>query len=437
MEGNKMTPFQVIMFTILIVVILIAVGLFAFKRVEDRAQAVAVTMWGTIDSGLIAQIQAELNDFKKNTINISYIQKKPETYEAEIVEALASNNAPDIFLIPSDIFLKQRNKFSLISYKSFPQREFKETFLESAEMLLIKEGIYGLPFSVDPLIMYWNRGKLNSAGVSNPPAFWDEFIDLIPKVTVKDSNLNIQDAGVAMGEFQNIKNAKDIFLTLLMQAGNPIIALVTNQENREVYVNYLGERFGYTVKPAEATLNFYTQFSNPTKNVYSWNRSLPDSDVMFLANDLAFYFGYASEYQNFLQKNPNLNIGVSMIPQSKNSDTKRTIGKINILAISKNTKNYLKAFNAINYLVSKKAQESMVRYTNLPPIRRDLLSDQQDNAARDVFYKSALISKVFLNPDENSIKNIFSNMIESYTSGKSSLTETVDRASQQITDLLQ
>jgi ABC-type glycerol-3-phosphate transport system substrate-binding protein len=436
MEGNKLSQFQIIMFTVLIIIILIAVALFAFKRIEDRALAIAVTMWGTVEPELIAQIQIELNDIKKNTLNINYVQKKPETFEIDIIESLASNNAPDIFLIPSDILLKQRNKFFLIPYKYYSQRDFKNNFLESSEILLLRDGLHGLPFSVDPLIMYWNRGKLNSAGISAPPAFWDEFTDLIPKLTVKDPNLNIQDAGVAFGEFTNINNAKEIFLTLLMQAGNPIVSLNITQENKEVYISSLGERFGYTIRPAEAALNFYTQFSNANKNVYSWNRSLPNSDTMFLSNDLAFYFGFASEYKTFLQKNPNLNIDVALMPQSQTGNFKTTLAKLNVLAISRSTKNFNKAFNAINILSSGPAQSILAKYTQLPPVRRELLSDQQNNSFIDIFYKSAIISKTFLDPDSISTTNIISDMIESYTSGRATQAESVDRASQQFINLL-
>jgi ABC-type glycerol-3-phosphate transport system substrate-binding protein len=286
------------------------------------------------------------------------------------------------------------------------------------------------------LVLYWNRGKLNTAGLGNPPEYWDEFVDLVPKLTVKDSSLNIQDSAVSLGEYSNIKNAKSIFLTLLIQAGNPVIALITSELGEEKYQSTFSDRNGFTVRPADAALTFFTQFSNPTKDIYTWNRSLPNSDEMFLANDLAFYFGFASEYKNILQKNPNLNFDVAIIPQSKSSETKKNIANFQFLTISKNTQNSISAFNSIKILTDRDTQEILSNISDLPPVRRDLLSQKQDDSVGDIFNKSALISKAFLDPDQAETSSIISEMIESFTSSRSKLIESVDRAGQRMINLI-
>jgi multiple sugar transport system substrate-binding protein len=434
--NNKLSPFQLIMFVVLIIIILIAVAMFAFKNNKNSANSTPVSMWGTVDANTINQLQNQLNDKQKNTINITYTQKKPETFETDMVEALAAGNAPDLFLLPDNLLLKQQNKLFKIPYANYLQRDFKTNFIEGSEILLTKEGAWGLPFMVDPLVLYWNRGKLNNTGLGNPPEFWDDFIDIVPKLTVKDSSLNIQDAAVALGEYKNIKNAKNIFLTLLIQAGNPIISLGLDNNGVERYQSTFSDRFGFTVRPADAALTFFSQFSNPTKDVYTWNRSLPNSDEMFLSNDLAFYFGFAGEYKSILQKNPNLNFDVAIIPQSKSSETKKTIANFQFLTISKNTKNLSNAYTTINTLTGKDAQSFLAKITDLPPVRRDLLSQKQDDSVSDIFYRSALISKAFLDPNPVETSKIVSDMIESFTSSRARLTESVDRAGQQMFNLI-
>lgn len=434
--NSKLSPFQLIMFVVLIVVILIAVGMFAFRSANDKTSIASVSMWGTLDAALINQLQNELNEQQKGTINLVYTQKRPESFESEMVEALAAGNAPDLFLMPDTILLKQQNKLFKIPYTNFPQRDFKSSFIEGSEILLTKDGVWGLPFAVDPLVMFWNRSKLNNAGLGNPPEYWDDFIELVPKLVVRDSSLNIQDAAVSLGEYSNIKNAKSIFLTLLIQAGNPVIALTTNVNGKEEYVSTFPDRLGYTVRPADAALTFFAQFSNPTKDVYTWNRSLPSSEEMFLANDLAFYFGFASEYKTILEKNPNLNFDVAVIPQSKSSDKKKTIANFHFLTISKDTKKLPNAYAAIKVLTSENAQKIFSEISDLPPVHRDLLSGTPDDSVSDIFYKSALISKTFLDPNSAETSKILSEMIESFTSSRSRLTESVDRAGQQIFNLL-
>lgn len=424
------------MFVVLIVLILVAVAIFAFRNNRSNSETALVSMWGTVDINLINELQNEINEAKRGTINLAYTQKRPETFEAEMVEALAAGNAPDIFLMPDNILLKQQNKLFKIPYTNYSQRDFKTNFIEGSEILLTRDGSWGLPFMVDPLILYWNRAKLNNAGLGNPPEYWDDFIDLVPKLVVRDSSLNIQDAAVSLGEYKNIKNAKGIFLTLVMQAGNPIVALGVNDSGEERYQVTFVDRFGFPVRPADAALTFFAQFSNPTKDVYTWNRSLPNSDEMFLANDLAFYFGYASEYKSILEKNPNLNFDVAVVPQSKSSEAKKTIANFYFLTISKNTPNLANAYAAMNILTGKEAQELFAKITDLPPVRRDILSLKQEDSVNETFYKSALISKSFLDPDPVETSKILSEMVESFTSSRARLTESVDRAGQQIFNLI-
>lgn len=424
------------MFVILIFIILIAVAMFAFKSSKRGGQIASVSMWGTVDANLINQLETQLNDKQKNTINLVYTQKRADTFEADMVEALAAGNAPDLFLMPDNLLLKQQNKLFKIPYANYSQRDFKTNFIEGSEILLTKDGVWGLPFMVDPMVLYWNRGKLNNSGLGNPPEYWDEFIEFVPKLVVRDSSLNIQDAAVALGEYQNIKNAKSIFLTLLMQAGNPVVALGTDENGVEKYQSTFSDRFGFTVRPADAALTFFAQFSNPTKDIYTWNRSLPNSSEMFLSNDLAFYLGFASEYKGILEKNPNLNFDVSVVPQSKASETKKTIANFYFLTISKNTKNLASAYATINVLTRKDTQEEFTKITDLPPVRRDLLSHKKDDSVTDIFYKSALISKAFLDPNPAETSKIISDMIESFTSSRAKLTESVDRAGLQMFNLI-
>jgi ABC-type glycerol-3-phosphate transport system substrate-binding protein len=434
--NNKLSPFQLIMFVILIIIIIIAVGLFAFRSSKSDDQLTAVTMWGVIDSDTVNELQNQLNTKQKNTINLVYTQKKTDTFESDMIEALASGNAPDLFLLPDSLLLKQQNKLFKIPYTNYPQRDFKTNFIEGSEILLTKDGIWGLPFMVDPMVLYWNRGKLNNSGLGNPPEYWDDFIEFVPKLVVRDSSLNIQDAAVALGEYKNIRNAKSIFLNLLMQAGNPVVTLGVDENGVEKYESTFSDRSGYAVRPADAALTFFAQFSNPTKDIYTWNRSLPNSDEMFLSNDLAFYLGFASEYKNILEKNPNLNFDVAIVPQSKSSDIKKTIGNFYFLTISKNTKNVASAYAAINVLTSKDAQDFLTKITDLPPVRRDLLSQKKDDSVTDTFYRSALISKAFLDPNPTETSKIISDMIESFTSSRAKLTEAIDRAGLQMFNLI-
>ena len=347
------------------------------------------------------------------------------------MEALASGRGPDIFMLPSDKMLKHRNKIFPIPYNVFTQRQFKDYFIEGTEIYMAPEGTLAFPIWTDPLVMYWNRTIFTEAKLTQPPKYWDEFHNLAKLITKKDGALNIQRSAVAFGEFSNISNAKAIILNLVMQAGNPVA--VWNGLNVS---SVFADSSGGVVMPAEVAVNFYTEFGNPAKSSYSWNRSLSASRDYFLSGDLGIYFGFASEISNLQLKNPNLNFDVSEVPTERESKYYVSFANFQGLAITKATKVPAAAFSVISILSGKDGVKAFSEALNLPPTRGDLLDFKPTDAYMSVFYDSAIRAKTWLDPEPTESNTIFKNMIESITSGRSRTGEAVLKAHRELTNLL-
>jgi hypothetical protein len=234
-----------------------------------------------------------------------------------------------------------------------------------------------------------------------------------------------------LGEWSNITNAKEVLSTLLLQAGTPI----TGRNERGV-VSVLNSKFNYPITPSQSAINFYTQFSNPTSQNYTWNRSLPTSLNMFLSSKLATYIGFASEIFSIQQKNSNLNFDVTYIPQIRDSNKKVVFGRMYALALVKQSKQLPGAFLVASTLTETEPIKAIEVVTNLPPVRRNLLSNKPTDAFRTVFYNSALISKSWIDPDFAGSSKVFRDMIDSITSGRSRVSEALDRASIELDVLL-
>jgi ABC-type glycerol-3-phosphate transport system substrate-binding protein len=438
--NNNLSPFQMFFFGILVVIIVTSVSIFALQRTTGGgARVVEVDMWGTIDSDTFFRLQSEINTNQKNAlVNINYREIPENQFESVFVEALASGNGPDLVLIPDFLFVKQENKLYEIPYQTFPQQTFKNTFVEGSEFLLSSFGIKAFPYILDPMVMYWNRTLLNQAGISLPPTQWEQFTTMTPSLVVKDTGTSaISKAAVALGEFRNVNHAKEILINLIQQAGNPVIVREYLSETSEaVYSSILPDRQSYAVAPVNAALNFFTQFSNPTREIYSWNRALPQSQDMFLSNDLAFYFGFASEYNILRQKNPNLNFDVSVMPQSGGTEIKSVLGKMHVIGVVKNSKKINPAITTAQNLTSFDSINIASKIFELPPVRRDLLVAVPESSIKNNFNASALISKIFLDPNREQTNLIFTNMVESYVSGRASLSEAVSRADSELKNLL-
>ncbi len=408
--------------------IVAGMAVFALSKggVSSVSSAV-LTIWGTIPYENFQSAFEESTIGKGKNISVSYVEKDVSDFDADFVEALAEGNGPDVVILRDDLLYKNRNKFVVIPYKSFSERTFKDTFIEQGEMFLTDSGITAVPFMVDPLVMYWNRDLFSNAQISQPPVYWEQIPSILSKLTKKDQSGNIFQSTIAFGEWSNINNAKEVISMLLMQAGTPI----TTRSGSAV-VSVLNSDLGYPTVPGQAAIDYYTQFSNQTSQLYSWNRSLPSSLNSFLSGNLAIYFGYSSELFKIMKKNSNLNYDVAIVPQIKDSKKSIVFGRMYALAITKQSKQVAAAYMVINALTESSSLIALEKSTALPPVRRDLLSNIPSDAYRSVFYRSALISHSFIDPDPVQSSKTFKDMVESITSGKSRVSEALSRASAEI-----
>jgi ABC-type glycerol-3-phosphate transport system substrate-binding protein len=252
--------------------IIVGVVIFATQKSASQGSGVPVVIWGTLPNDSFTAATSELTQ-GSGVMQMTYVEKRADTFYQQLIESLASGAGPDIVLLPQDLIVRLRDKILPIPYTTMSLRTFTDTFIQEGSLYLDSSGILAVPFTVDPLVMYWNRDMLTNAGLPLPPKTWDEFISLAPKLTVKDKNVNILKSAVALGEYRNITNSKDIISAILLQTGNPIITTS-------------GNSLVSTLRPATLSsigaINFYTDFANPIKPDYSWNRSLPNSLDMFI-----------------------------------------------------------------------------------------------------------------------------------------------------------
>lgn len=434
---ERTSLFQTIIFAVAGVAIIAGVLVFSFVTGKGSQPAAHMEMWGTIDQLLMENIISGILTQEEGVINVTYTQIDREDFDTEFIERLAEGTGPDIVILPQDLLVKHQNKLLTASYEFYPQRLFKDTFIEEGELFTHSDGIMGMPFTVDPLVMYWNRSHFTNAGIANPPQYWTELVNIAPSLSQVDSTFTISKSAVAMGEIENVRNGKEIFATLLMQAGNPMVIRDENVPGEyDNYVPILDSRLGYKILPAEAALDYFAQFSNPSKNVYSWNRSLPDSQDRFVSGDLSIYFGFASEVDVIKRRNPNLNFDIALMPQSGNGNS-HVFGKMNALSIVKSTSNPDEAFRVISKMTEPYAAQSIADELGLPPVRRDLLVEQPDDAFKTVFYQSALRSFGIYEIDKEQTDVILKDMVEAYTSGRMRSSQAVSRAQAELKALIE
>lgn len=393
----------------------------------------SVSVWGTVPKAPMSKLisDALLGD---KSVAIAYTEFDMADFDRALVEALASGTGPDIVLLPHDLIVRHTDKVYTIPYATVSERAFRDTFAEEGELYLTPTGSLGLPLTIDPLVMYWNRDIFSSAGVTLPPKFWDEFAPLAEKLTRRDEQGDITRSTVALGDYANISHAKDILSMLVMQAGNPITRRVGTEGRIDAV---LADRPQSSESSSGASaIRFYTEFANPSRKAYTWNRALPNSRDMFTSGNLAVYFGYASELGDIERKNPNLNFDIAVIPQARSGGARLTFGAMRGLSILKSSPNIPAAFRAVSLMSGAKVSGATASAFGLPPVRRDLLADRPSDAFFSVFYDSAIIARAWLDPAPAQSDAVFRSWVSDVLSGRRSADDATVVASAELSRLL-
>lgn len=429
-----MSNFQIIVMGIFVALVVIGVGAFSLLGGVGGSQGLGqVVVWGTIDQTTMDRVLTALAETDKTLQDVSYEAKRPSTYQGELINAIAAGQGPDLVMLTPGTIGTLSDKISLIPYSAVSQSTFMSSFIDEGQLFLTPQGMLALPFSIDPLVMYWNRDIFTSAGEAQAPTLWNDFIALAPKLTTLEAGGTIKRSAVAMGTWDNVVNGKAVLSALMMQTGD----FITARGASGALATTLGSKQeGSNTVPAAEALRFYTDFANPSKTTYSWNRSLPASLNAFASGDVAVYFGFASEYAAIAQRNPNLRFGVAVLPQLGGTAAKITSGTMQGLAIARGARNPAGALTAAQKLTTAAAIAVAAQAMSLPPVRRDVSFDTSSSAAAAVFVQSALMSRSWADPNSTATDSIFKSMIESVSSGKSTPEQAVFEASTAMRQLL-
>ncbi|MBI2506879.1 MAG: extracellular solute-binding protein, partial [Candidatus Colwellbacteria bacterium] len=202
-----------------VIIIVFLVILFAGGR--KSTEKINLTVWG-IDDGSAWDYPIFSYQKLHPNVRIKYTELKPETYEEDLINALAAGKGPDIFMLNNRWLVKHADKITPLPAEKMSANAFKGLFPQVAEYdLLSNEGqIYGLPLSVDTLALFYNQDIFDRSGVALPPRTWDEFLTVIPKVRKVDTGGNLTLSAAALGgPSENIENAADILALLMLQTG--------------------------------------------------------------------------------------------------------------------------------------------------------------------------------------------------------------------------
>ena len=377
----------------------------ATKETESAMKPVTLKYWRVFDgedsfSDIIAAYKA-IHPF----VNINYRKLRYQEYEDAIVDALAEDRGPDMFSIHNTWINKYKNKIRVMpasitmaypivkgslkkevipelrTVKSITLTQIKNNFADTVfNDVIIGGKVYGLPLSVDTMALYYNRDLFNNSGIAEPPAYWNkELQQYVKRLTKIDVRGKIIQSGIALGGARNVERSFDILSLLMMQNGAQMTSGGTVAFHA-IPAAYKAQKYN----PGLEALRFYTDFSNSTKEVYTWNNNLNNSLEMFIRGSLAMMLGYSYHQSTIKARAPQLNFGIAPVPQIEGASRSMNFANYWVETVSKKSRHSNEAWDFIQFAAKAENVKSYLRKTKKPSALR-VVATQQINDENIVY----------------------------------------------------
>jgi len=195
------------------------------EETKQIAEKTEITFW-YFHSGAEGEYMAALAD-KYNEINPNVEVRAVSIPQADymgvkLTTAFAAEVGPDVFFMSPGDFLKYVNSGLALDLSPYFTDEIKADFLQSAlDAVTVNDKIYGVPFEIELLGLYYNKDMLAAANVQ-PPKTWDELIEATKTLTKGEvSGLLIEPN---KGYYQNFT-----WYPFLWQGGGDVIDAATKE----------------------------------------------------------------------------------------------------------------------------------------------------------------------------------------------------------------
>jgi ABC-type glycerol-3-phosphate transport system substrate-binding protein len=401
----------------------------------DEFQGQSVEVWAVFDDASAYRDIMKMFEDKYDGARVNFKRFTYEEYEKNLINELAAGKGPDVFMIHhtwlpkhADKIIPMPEKLSTTGKPLMTETDFNNQYVEVAASDLVRNGkIYGIPLYVDTLGLYYNRDLFNASGIPTPPRTWEDFNIAVETITQLDASGNIIKPAAAMGTAANVNRGTDILMALMIQTGTKMIS---NSGENAVFDSPVG-----SVKAGETALEYYTDFANPRKRVYTWSPSQSYSIDSFVQGEVAMMLNYSHQARVLREKNPRLNFAVAPMPQVNPNDA-RTYANYWALAVSSRAKNPELSWGFAALAGSKEGALAYLSDTLRPSARRDLITLQKDDADLGIFATQSLTAKSWTQPDNVAIEKIFTDMIEDINFGRATFDAALRSAASRVNILL-
>lgn len=177
-----------------IALLLLVTALLPLSAIGSPARAqekvtLRVTNWAGVEEAAEFQEIVDAVNAASETFEIVY-EPKPSDYYTQLQTALAGETAPDLFWLDQDhmAWAYEGVLLDISEYLANDTRDVAnpdDYFPGVWQTVALADGVYGLPWIAQPVVLYYNKDIFDEMGVEYPTAdwTWDQFKEAAIKLT--------------------------------------------------------------------------------------------------------------------------------------------------------------------------------------------------------------------------------------------------------------
>ncbi|MCL2209222.1 MAG: sugar ABC transporter substrate-binding protein [Treponema sp.] len=303
---------------------------------KERIQ-ITYSFWGTPDEAKEVQTVADRFNRQQDRIQVTVRQIPRDTYEATLTTMAVSGTMPDCGILAEGVILQFANDGLLADVSGmYGANESKP--LDSLAFRSPDKKIVAYSVANEILLLYYNRGMFDKAGIAYPPASannawtWDQFVDAARRLTVDSAGRNPGQAGfdrsriVQYGAMVDTLNWQ-LEVWVLSNGGG-----FYSPDGKEVWLNR-----NETIEAIQRVADLHL-----VHNVAPLSPGLSDDGIQrsIIAGNVAMATGgqwnVGTALHTWRESSPNNDYGVAVLPYMKEKVTINTGGANVVFAQSRN-----------------------------------------------------------------------------------------------------
>ncbi len=212
------------------------------QSAETNDGPIELTFWHgytEADGDVLEQIVDEFNASQDDVVIATEI-KTWAVIDDTLLPALSAGDGPDIVAMPAErlpVYAARGAFASLDDFYADPDSHTANLNSGAVEMETVEGTLYGVPTGFVPLAVYYNKTLFEAAGVSEPPATWDEWVATSKSLTVDENGDGAPEQyGVVLPDHATVANG--LWPSLFYGNGGDIVeggdtAVIDSPENAE------------------------------------------------------------------------------------------------------------------------------------------------------------------------------------------------------------